>query len=271
VLAELNDPRCVELLVEVAQERKLEREGNPTVPGSSVRGLLPLRAARKLVDLGHPHAGNVLARMVEDSLYWREAVFELASLEDPRAIEPLVAWVNGEDYRGRATPSTVGARDAKQASRDVQSRAAEALVALGRSAIDPVKAAIRSRKQINTRALRVLAELGDPRAMQELQELRAAEKAAQEMAQIRTGALGRPLGGGGTCDLCGAAIAVGGIRLSADEMRWAVRAGLRPRGAAANIGATLGVGDTTGWFDMVMRDTTDWALCADCGSAARAL
>lgn len=273
LLAELNDPHCLEPLAEVAGDTHLDRMGSGVIRGVDGR----LGPARKLVDLKHPQAADALAGMIEDSIYWKEAVFELAALKDPRAIEPLIAWVSDEDFKGRPTPSIVGARDAKTAQRRVPARAADALVKFGGSVIAPLKAALQRTGSKNRQGLRALVELGDTWAVEELRKAETAVAAA--VAAIQAGdarsqpgtLVGRPLTAGGVCDLCSGAVpAVGGLRLSADEMRLAVRAGLRPRGAAANIGATLGVG-ASGWVDMVMRDTTDWTLCADCGSAARAL
>jgi transposase-like protein len=77
----------------------------------------------------------------------------------------------------------------------------------------------------------------------------------------------------GNCDLCNTDVGADATPFSADQMRQAVRAGLRPRGPASELAATLGLQDNAqaGWVDMVMRDTTNWALCAECATAARAL
>lgn len=53
---------------------------------------------------------------------------------------------------------------------------------------------------------------------------------------------------------------------SADQVRKAVRNGLRPRGGAAALGAALGVDMYTGWVQFVMSDTTGWALCTSCAA-----
>lgn len=270
LLAELKDRRCFEPLVEIALADRLRDRAGP-------RSLHRLTAARKLADLHYSGAADVLATMVEESIYPKEAVFELAALKDPRAIEPLVAWVIGEDFEGRLQPRNIAARDAQTAERSVPSRAADALGQIGGSVIAPLKAALQRKGGANEDGLRALAKLGDAWAIEELRivvEAKAAAAAAFRArdAATRTGEpLGRPFVGPGTCDLCSAAIHGGGLQLSAHEMRRAVRDGLRPRGAAANIGAMLGVADNSGWVEKVMQDTTDWALCSNCGSDARAL
>jgi hypothetical protein len=64
------------------------------------------------------------------------------------------------------------------------------------------------------------------------------------------------------CDLCNEDV-TDFKRYSASQMQAAAQAGLRPRGAAANIGAALGVPDE-GWLQMVMSDPTDWGVCSTC-------
>ncbi len=67
----------------------------------------------------------------------------------------------------------------------------------------------------------------------------------------------------GYCDLCNVDL-VGGRRYSPDKVRAAVRNGLRPDGAMAGLAAAFGQDLNSGWVQMVMRDTTDWALCSSC-------
>ena len=70
----------------------------------------------------------------------------------------------------------------------------------------------------------------------------------------------------GICDLCNATLGYGAKRYSPDRVRTAVRNGLRPDGAMGGLAAALGQNLNQGWVQMVMADTTDWALCPACAS-----
>lgn len=70
----------------------------------------------------------------------------------------------------------------------------------------------------------------------------------------------------GLCDLCNTTIGPGAKRYSASQVKTAVRNGLRPDGAAAQLMAALGQDVNTTWIPMVMADTTDWAMCRSCAS-----
>ena len=72
----------------------------------------------------------------------------------------------------------------------------------------------------------------------------------------------------GNCDLCNTTIGSSAKRHPSDEVRTAVRNGLRPDtsdpvGALASL---LGQDTNAGWVQMVMADATDWALCPSCSA-----
>jgi hypothetical protein len=72
-----------------------------------------------------------------------------------------------------------------------------------------------------------------------------------------------------TCDLCSDTVSFGEKRYSAPQVQVAVRAGLRPTGASNLMASLMGMPQEdahAGWVQMVMRDTTDWALCPACAS-----
>lgn len=85
-----------------------------------------------------------------------------------------------------------------------------------------------------------------------------------------------PARSGLTCDLCNVTISAGGKVYSADEMRRAADAGLRPSSSpvgnrpgvtGAEVAAFLGLStaDVDGpWLRRVRTDRTDWSLCSRC-------
>ncbi len=75
----------------------------------------------------------------------------------------------------------------------------------------------------------------------------------------------------GYCDLCNISIGNGAKRYSSFEVKSAVRAGLRPSGMADDLADVFGMSQDemhADWVQMVMSDTTDWALCSPCSSKA---
>jgi hypothetical protein len=69
------------------------------------------------------------------------------------------------------------------------------------------------------------------------------------------------------CDLCNVEMGTW-RRVSACDFRKAVKNGLRPRGMAAYVNATVmpAVDATSAWVEMAMRDTTDGGLCDECAA-----
>lgn len=72
----------------------------------------------------------------------------------------------------------------------------------------------------------------------------------------------------GNCDLCNTTIGDSAKRYSPNTVRTVVRNGLRPDtyGPMGGLAAALGRNLNQGWVQMVMADTTDWALCPACAS-----
>lgn len=69
------------------------------------------------------------------------------------------------------------------------------------------------------------------------------------------------------CDLCNVNIQEWGCRVVPwFEFREAVENGLRPRGVAAALGRALTVG-SSGWVEMALQSSSDWALCVECAAA----
>lgn len=69
------------------------------------------------------------------------------------------------------------------------------------------------------------------------------------------------------CDLCNAVIGSDARRFSAEQMRIAVRQGLRPAGEMELLALAFGISTTDAnadWVRRVMGDTSDWALCTSC-------
>jgi len=76
----------------------------------------------------------------------------------------------------------------------------------------------------------------------------------------------------GNCDLCNDIIGANAKRFSASQMRKAARAGLRPAGGMSSMASLFGLSQQeshAGWLQMVMSDTSDWALCNSCASRVK--
>jgi len=81
---------------------------------------------------------------------------------------------------------------------------------------------------------------------------------------------------GSVCDICNRQTGVDGGLYSAQEIRDAASAGLRPSKlkfgnrpgvTGADVAALLGLStdeDDAAWLSHVRQDTTDWALCGEC-------
>jgi hypothetical protein len=69
------------------------------------------------------------------------------------------------------------------------------------------------------------------------------------------------------CDLCNREVGPAAQRFSPQQVKTAVRAGLRPPGDRAAMGAAYGVTEghvRHAWEERVLSQTTGWALCDGC-------
>ena len=71
------------------------------------------------------------------------------------------------------------------------------------------------------------------------------------------------------CDLCSQPLNADTRAFSPADVRTAVKAGLRPAGAMADMAAALGLSKAemeTGWVQQVMNDSSTWSVCGPCAA-----
>lgn len=74
----------------------------------------------------------------------------------------------------------------------------------------------------------------------------------------------------GVCDLCNVPLGANASQFSPNEMRAAVRAGLRPTGGMIDVMVSIsGFSNDEHWVQRVMTDNTDWAMCDSCAVKTR--
>lgn len=167
-LAELNDPRAVEVIIKALED------GDPEVRH---------QAALALGDIGDARAVGPLIAAIKDQKRDNDAAAgALAQIDDPRALEPLLAALRDEnaDVRGAAAdalgriegrravePLLVALKDTDEG---VRAAAADSLGYLkDRRAVEPLAAALKDADEdVRARAAEALAKLGDRRAYEPL-------------------------------------------------------------------------------------------------------